>query len=326
MSLKVVLTDCPWEDISVERGILERAGLELIRTECRTPQEVIEACRDADALLVGWAPLNRDVLPQLKKCRLAMRYGTGYDNIDVPAATAAGIAVAINADYCVDEVATHTLAMILACHRQLPVLTDSVRSGFWNPLAVMRPSPPFGSQTVGVLGMGRIGRKLFEMVRPLVGRVIAHDPALAASGEVIPGLEWVSLERLLSESDYISVHAPLNPHTRHLINAETISRIKPTCYLVNCARGPVIDENALVDALRANRIAGAALDVFAEEPLPAEHPLRGFPNVLITPHAAWYSAQADYRLRANPAEMIVRFLRGEIIPLLNPPTKSVAAD
>jgi len=317
MSLKVVITDCPWEDVSVERGILEQAGIELVRTQCKTPQEVIAACRDADALLVGWAPINQEVVAALKKCRLAMRYGTGYDNIDVPAATAAGIAVAINADYCVDEVATHALAMILACHRQLPVLTASVRDGVWNPMAVMRPAPLLSRQTAGILGLGRIGRKLYEMVRPLVSRVIAHDPALGAGGEKLAGLEWVSFDRLLAESDYLSIHAPLNTHTHHLINAETIGRMKPGCYLVNCARGPVIDESALVDALRSNQLAGAALDVFAQEPLPAQHPLRSFPNVIITPHAAWYSTQADYRLRANPAEMTVKFLRGERIPLLN---------
>ena len=325
MPLKVVITDCPWEDISVEREILERAGIELIRTQCKTPQEVIDACRDADALLVGWAPLNKDVLPQLKKCRLAMRYGTGYDNIDVPAATAAGIAVAINSDYCVDEVASHALAMILACYRQFPVLTDSVRNGIWNPMAVMRPAPQFGMQTVGILGMGRIGRRLFDMVRPLVSRVIAHDPVLEGSGPV-PGLEWVSFERLLAESDYLSIHAPLNQHTHHLINAGALNRMKPNCYLVNCARGPVIDESALVEALRAGKIAGAALDVFAREPLPSDHPLRSIPSVLITPHAAWYSTQADYRLRANPAEMVVKFLRGEAIPLLNQPKTLTAME
>jgi len=321
MALKVVITDCPWEDISVERKILEDAGIEVVRTRCKTPEEVINACRDADALLVGWAPVNRDVVAALPRCQLAMRYGTGYDNIDVPAATAAGIAVAINSDYCVDEVATHALAMILACHRQLPVLTHSVRNGIWNSMAVVRPAPPLGTQTLGILGLGRIGKRLFDMVRPLVSRVIAHDPILEARGEMVPGLEWASFDRLLAESDYISIHAPLNADTHHLLNAKTISRLKSNCYLINCSRGPVIDEDALVDALGSGKLAGAALDVFAREPLPADHPLRGFPNVIITPHAAWYSTQADYRLRANPAEMVVKFLRGEPIPLLNEPVR-----
>ena len=229
--------------------------------------------------------------------------------------------MAINADYCVDEVATHALALILACHRQLGVLTDSVRSGNWDSMAVMRPTPPLRSQTVGILGLGRIGRRLLDMVRPLVARVLGHDPLLEARGETLPGLEWASLGGLLAESDYISIHVPLNTHTRHLLNADTLGRLKSSCYLINCARGPIIDEEALVDALRSGRLAGAALDVFAQEPLPAEHPLRGFANVTITPHAAWYSTEADYRLRANPAEMVVKYLRGEPIPLLNEPAR-----
>lgn len=318
MSLKVVITDCPWQDISVERKILEDAGIDLARTQCKTPEEVIAGARGADALLVGWAPLNRAVFAALPKCRLAMRYGTGYDNIDVAAATAAGVAVAINSDYCVDEVATHALALLLACHRQLPVLTHAVRTGTWNSMSVVRPAPQLASQTVGILGLGRIGRRLFDMVRPLVSRVVVHDPVMEARGVPVAGLEWVSLDRLLAESDYVSIHAPLNNQTHHLLNAATLGRLKSNCYLINCARGPIIDEMALVDSLRLGKLAGAALDVFAQEPLPADHPLRAFPNVIITPHAAWYSTEADYRLRANPAEMIVKFLRGEPIPLLNP--------
>jgi D-3-phosphoglycerate dehydrogenase len=324
MSFKVVITDCPWQDISVEQEILREAGIELVRAQCVIPAEVIAAARDADAMLVGWAPLNREVLAALPRCRLAVRYGTGYDNIDVAAATEAGIAVAINADYCVDEVATHALALILACHRQLGVLTDAVRNGNWDCMAVMRPAPPLGSQTVGILGLGRIGRRLLDMVRPLAGRVLGHDPLLEDRGETLPGLEWTSLDRLLGESDYISIHVPLNASTHHLFNTESFSRINSNCYLINCARGPIIDEKALVNALRSGRLAGAALDVFAQEPLPADHPLRGFPNVTITPHAAWYSTQADYRLRANPAQMVVKFLRGEPIPLLNEPARSRA--
>jgi D-3-phosphoglycerate dehydrogenase len=321
--MKVIITDCPWDDNSIERGILEPAGAEVVRAQCRTPEEVIRACSEADALLVGWAPLTRDVLRQLRRCRLAIRYGTGYDNIDVPAATAFGVAVAINPDYCVEEVATHALAMLLACHRQLPVLMHSVRSGQWDPAAVMRPSPNLRSQTVGIAGFGRIGRRLFELVRPLAGRVIVHDPVLERLAMNGPeeGIEWCSLETLLAQSDYISIHVPLNEQTRHLFNADRLSLLKPGCYLINCARGPLIDESALVHALQKQQLAGAALDVFSQEPLPLDHPLRAFPNVILTPHAAWYSTEADYHLKANPAQAILKFFRGEPIPLLNQPAR-----
>ena len=170
----------------------------------------------------------------------------------------------------------------------------------------------------------RIGRRLLDMVRPLAARVLGHDPLLEDRGKRCLGLEWTSLDRLLAESDYISIHIPLNTHTHHLLNTELLNRINSNCYLINCARGPIIDEEALVNALRSGRLAGAALDVFAQEPLPADHALRGFPNVIVTPHTAWYSTQADYRLRANPAQMVVKFLRGEPIPLLNEPARSRA--
>jgi D-3-phosphoglycerate dehydrogenase len=320
-NLRVVITDCSWEDVSVERKILEEAGVHVTRAQCTTPQEVIDVANDADALLVGWAPITPEVIGTLSRCRLLMRYGTGYDNIDVDAATRAGIAVAINADYCVEEVATHAVAMLFACHRQLNALQDSVRNGHWNPLEVLLPYPPLSEQTVGILGFGRIGRHAAKMIEPLAKRVLAYDPMFSGSVEADSTAEFVSFDRLLAESDYISIHVPLVPETHHLFNARTLAKMKTGAYLINCARGPIIDEQALVDSLRNGHLAGAGLDVFSKEPLPMDHPLRGFPRVIITPHAAWYSTRADYLLRANPARNILYFFRGEAIPLLNKPIR-----
>jgi D-3-phosphoglycerate dehydrogenase / 2-oxoglutarate reductase len=325
MTFQVVITDCPWEDNSIERGILEAAGAEVVRAQCTTPEQVIAHCSEADALLVGWAPINRKVVSELHRCRLAMRYGTGYDNIDVPAATAAGIAVGINADYCVDEVAMHALSLLLSLHRQLPELMHSVRSGVWDPMAVLRRAPGLHRQTVGIVGLGRIGRRFLNLVKPLTHRVLVFDPVLQATGSAPDGFEWASLDGLLTDCDYISIHAPLTAETHHLFNPETLARMKPGASLINCARGPIVDEAALTEALRTGRLGGAALDVFEREPLPTNHPLREFPNVIITPHAAWFSADADYRLRANPAEAIVRFFRGEPVPLLNQPVAKAAS-
>lgn len=322
--LRVVITDCSWEDVSVERKILEEAGVRVTRAQCATPQEVIDVAKDADALLVGWAPITPEVIGTLSRCRLLMRYGTGYDNIDVDAATRAGIAVAINADYCVEEVATHAVALLFACHRQLIALQDSVRSGRWNPMEVLLPHPPLSEQTVGILGFGRIGRHAAKMIQPLAKRVLVHDPMFSASVEADAPAEFVSFGRLLAESDYISIHVPLVPETLHLFNATTIAKMKKGAYLINCARGPIIDEQALVDSLRNDHLAGAGLDVFSKEPLPMDHPLRSLPRVIITPHAAWYSTRADYLLRANPARNILHFFRGEPIPLLNKPTPGKA--
>ena len=316
--LNVVITDCPWEDNSVERRILEDSGAQVTRAQCTTPREVIEASKDADALLVGWAPITREVIGCLRRCRLLMRYGTGYDNIDLDAASHAGIAVAINAEYCLEEVATHAFALLLACHRQLGALQDSVRNGRWDPLEALIPFPPLSQQTVGVLGFGRIGRRFAAMVRPLVKQLLVHDPFVSEwTGD--PSVQIVSFDRLLAESDYISIHVPLTANTHSLFRSETIARMKKGAYLINCARGTIVEEEALVASLRQNHLAGAALDVFSKEPLPADHPLRSFPRVIITPHAAWYSEQADHLLRANPAHNILRFFRGESISLVNNP-------
>jgi D-3-phosphoglycerate dehydrogenase len=322
MALKVVITDCPWEDNSIERGILEEAGLEVARAQCSTAAQVLAACKDADVLLVGWAPIPADVVPELKRCRLMMRYGTGYNNINVDAAAAAGIAVAINSEYCVEEVAEHTLSLLLACHRQLSVLAHAVRRGVWDPMATMTPTQPLSKKKLGILGFGKIGRRLGSMVRLLVARVLVHDPLIEKDAADFPGFEFVSLDRLLSESDYLSVHAPLNPQTDRLFSSQNLGKMKPSAWLVNCSRGPIVDEEALVEALRSGQIAGAALDVFHVEPLPMDHPLRSFPNVIITPHAAWYSEQANYLLRAYPARAIVRFPNGEPIPLVNEPVQT----
>jgi D-3-phosphoglycerate dehydrogenase len=318
-NLRVVITDCSWEDDSVERKILEDAGAHVTRTQCTTPQEVIDAAKDADALLVGWAPITSEVIATLSRCRILMRYGTGYDNIDVEAATRAGIAVAVNADYCVEEVATHALALLLACHRQLGALQESVRRGAWNPLETLLPYPPLSEQTVGILGFGRIGQHAARMIQPLVKQVLVHDPLFSGTRPAGLPVEFVSFERLLAESDYVSVHVPLGPQTHHLFDAQTIAQMKKGSYLINCARGPIIDEQALVDSLRNNHLAGAGLDVFSKEPLPMDHPLRSFSRVIITPHAAWYSTRADHLLRANPARNILHFFCGQPIPLLNTP-------
>jgi D-3-phosphoglycerate dehydrogenase len=324
--MRVVITDCSWEDDSVERKILEEGGAQVVRVQCKTPQEVIAAAKDADALLVGWAPITKEVIGSLSRCRLLMRYGTGYDNIEVDAATRAGIGVAINTDYCLEEVATHALTLLLACHRQLGPLQDAVRDGGWNPLEVLLPYPPLSHQTVGILGFGRIGRHLAGMVQPLVKQVLVHDPLFAGSPGTDSPVQFVSLDGLLRESDYISIHIPLTSDTLHLFNRETIGRMKKGAYLINCARGPIVDEEALVESLQKKHLAGAALDVFSKEPLPMDHAVRSFPNVIITPHAAWYSTQADYLLRANPARNILRFFRGESIPLLNRPVPARTAD
>ena len=315
MKYQVVITDCPWQDISIEEKILSEIGAEVRRFQCGSPEEVIAAAQDADALLLGWAPITKAVVEALPKCRIMVRYGVGYNNVDVDAATAAGIAVANNPDYCMDEVATHALALVLACHRQLSPLMTEVRAGAWDP-TTMKPMPRLNEQTVGIIGYGRIGRRFAGMIRPLVKRVVAYDPMIQESdGQA----NMLPLEDVLRSADYLSIHAPLTIDTEHLIRAETLSLMKSGAFLVNCSRGQIVDETALVAALRAGTLGGAALDVFETEPLPKDDPLREFSNVIITPHAAWFSQTADYELRANPSKLICEFLLGKPVRLLNVP-------
>jgi D-3-phosphoglycerate dehydrogenase len=182
--------------------------------------------------------------------------------------------------------------------------------------------PPLSQQTVGILGFGRIGRRLAGMVRPLVKRALIHDPLYAKGAEGDPPVEFVPFEQLLAESDYVSIHAPLTAQTEHLFGRETIAKMKKGAFLINCARGPIVDEEALAEAVRKHHLGGAALDVFSQEPLPENHALRNLQRVIVTPHSAWYSTQADYLLRAIPAQNILRFFAGEAIPLVNQPALS----
>ena len=323
MALKVVLTDGPFSDTSIEEEILGQIGATLTRAPGSSVSEIAALAADADALLVCWANIPAELIRQLKRCRYIALYTAGFNNVDLAAATEAGIAVSNNPGYCIEEVAAHSLALLLACHRRLFILESHVKSGVWAPVASMQPTPALREQTVGILGYGRNGRQLAEWVAPLCGRVIAHskDPELSAQ-DALPA-EVVSLDQLLRESDYISIHLPLNESTRHLLGREEFAKMKPTAYLINTSRGLILAEDALLAALRARQIAGAALDVFTTEPLPPDHPFRTMPNVIITPHVAWYSARSEYRLHANAPRAIVDFFQGRPVKLLNQPKLTV---
>jgi D-3-phosphoglycerate dehydrogenase len=312
--MRVVITDLPSTDNNVERELLAPLNAEVVRFQCRTAAEVAEAARDADALLVCWAPVPGDVIESLGRCRIISLYTAGYNNVDLEAAARRGITVTNNPDYCVEEVATHALALLLAINRKLLPLVDSVRAGHWDPVGVLRPAPALSRQTVGILGFGRIGRKLASLVRPLAGGVQAHDPA---PPDGVEGVRFVSREKLFAEADYVSVHMPLSDATKGSIGSGLLRRMKPSAWLINTSRGAVIDEDALLEALRSGTPAGAALDVFVTEPLPPDHPFRSMPNVLITPHAAWYSEQSEYLLKANAARAVVNYFAGKPVRSLN---------
>lgn len=309
---RIVITDCDLGSTHREEQLLrEQLGAAVSVHACKTAEEVVEAGRDADALLVQWAPVTASVIERLPRCKLICRYGIGVDMIDVDAATSRGIAVANVRSYCVEEVATHTIALLLSQARGLALYDKAVRAGGWRA-----DGPPelhrLSTRTLGLIGIGQIGRRVADTLRQMGTRTIAFDPGQAH----VEGVELVSLEQLLAESDMVTLHCPLTADTRHLINAERLRLMKPTAILVNTARGELVDEAALVEALANGRLGGAALDVFGVEPLPGESALRDLPNVVLSPHAGWFSLSALGDLHEEAAQNIVDFFQGRPVASL----------
>ncbi len=312
-TLRVVITDLDQGTAEPERQVFAEYGIELAAVgTARTPDDVIRIGREADGLLVQYARIDGRVLDALPRVRAIGRYGVGYDMIDVPAATKRGVLVITVPDYCTDEVADHALAMILACARHLLPAHRHVERGGWNAPEVMAGVQRLASQTLGIVGLGRIGRAVARRAAGFGLRILATDPAVDDLAMRVLGAQPRPLQALLQESDYVTLHAPLSSTTRHLIGRDQLAAMKPTAYLINTARGGLVDQAALVAALQERRIAGAALDVFEQEPLPADHPLRGMEQVLLSPHAAYYSDTAFARLKVDLATQVATALRGEL--------------
>ena len=314
MSFNVVYTDLGFADVETERALVASAGGHLTVAQCKTPADVIEAARDADALLVQWAPVTAEVIDQLQQCRVIVRVGIGTDNVDLDAARARGIPVCNVPDYCIDEVADHTLALALSLARQLSAIDRRVRAGTWR-IVPDAPMLSFASMTFATVGFGRIARAVLERARGFRFKLAAFDPFQDDDTFAAAGVTRLALDDLFATADILSLHSPLTPDTHHLINMDRLRQMKNTAILINTARGGLIDTNTLAQALQAGEIAGAGLDVFETEPLPDAHPLRNCPNALLTSHVAWYSDQSVPTLQRKAAEEVVRALRGE--PLLH---------
>lgn len=298
------------DDLAVERAVLRPLDAHIIHTGNLTEPDALTAVKEADALMVTLERVTAPIINSMDRCRVISRAGTGLDTIDIPTATARGIWVAYVPDYSIDEVSTHAIALLLAQARGLTPLFQSTRNGQWDP---MRSGPihRLRTQTLGIIGFGRIGQATAAKGHGLGLRVIAFDPIVDREAMAQLGVEAVDLETLAREADYISLHTPLTDRTRHLINAQFLSQMKPTAYLINAARGPLIDETALLHAVRKGQIAGAALDVLAVEPPAADNPLLQEERILITPHSAWYSEEAKIEMRTRAAEEVVRVLQGQ---------------
>jgi D-3-phosphoglycerate dehydrogenase len=306
---KVVLTDYVWDSLDVEQQTL--AGLAtLVALQTKKSEEFLAEAADCDALLNTYAgPITADVMARMPRCRIIARYGIGVDTIDLRAATEVGIIVTNNPTYCVEEVAEHTLALLLACARKIAFYDRLVRGGRWE-LPPGKPMFRLVGRSLGLVGFGNIARAVAARAAAFGMRILYCDPFVRPEQFPVPGDKRELLE-LLAESDFVSLHPPLNAETRGMMNDDAFARMKLTAFLVNCSRGPIVDTAALVRALDAGRIAGCALDTTDPEPLPDPHPLRGRENALITPHAAWYSEQAMVGLQAGAPSEVRRVLTGE---------------
>lgn len=300
--------DCPLNAETCE--FLEAQGCELVHVTDPDPDLHVRLCRDADGVLTFLTPVTATMLSQMEQCKGVVRLGVGYDSVNFRFAREKGIPVSNVPDYCMGEVADHAMALVLALLRGLPTLTKTIENGGWWPQLPF-PMRSSAEVTLGIIGLGRIGRAVLERAKPFQFRLVAHDPYLSQETFEALGVRSLSLEEILQQADILTLHTPLTPETRHLINTERLALMKPSALLVNTARGKVVDTFALADALASRRLGGAGIDVFEEEPLPSEHPLRTTPNTLLTPHWAWHSAESELRLHRMGAEELLRGLRGE---------------
>ncbi len=307
----VCITDYGFSNIDTERRIIEAAGGELRTGQCKTSAQVLELCREADVVLVQWAPLDAEAIAGLKQCRGLVRYGIGVDNIDLAAAAAAGIPVANVPDYCIDEVADHTVALALSLVRQLGSTDERVRAGEWAITPPSKTMPALRRMTFATAGFGRIARAVLARAVAFGCSPAAYDPYVPAEVFEKAGVRRLDVEELFVESDILSLNLPLTKETRHFANAARLGLMKSHAVLVNTARGGLVDTHALAVALAEGRPFAAGLDVFESEPLEAEHPLRKAPNALLTSHTAWFSADSVGELQRLAAEEVARRLRGE---------------
>ena len=304
-----LITDYVWPDIEIESEVLRAAGVEPRAAPDASEKTLADLAAEADVILFCFTRITGNVLRAATRCVAACRYGIGVDNIDIPAATAAGIVVTNVPDYCMDEVGDHALGMILALNRRFVPHDRSVKTGGWSAVALDRPMHRTRGATLGIVGLGRIGRSVAAKARAFGMALVACDP-LFAPGEAVDGVEIASLEDVLGRSEFVTVHTPLTPETEGMIGARELAMMKPGSIIVNCARGGIIDEEALARALAGGHLAGAGLDVLAAAPPPADHPLLGLDNVIITPHTAFFSQASTRELERRTAEEAVRVLNG----------------
>ena len=307
--MKAVITDYQYESIETERSIIEGAGFTLEGYQAKETKDLIPAVEDAQAVITQYADINAEVISHMKRARMIIKYGIGVNNIDCEAAAKKGIYVCNVPDYGVEEVSDHAVAMILALGKKLPILTEAFRNGDWGYGSVV-PLYRLSECTVGLVGFGRIPQMAARKLKGFGMRILAYDPYASEQTAKEAGVVLTDMEQIIKESDFISVHCPLAKDTRHIIGREEFRKMKSTAFVINTARGGIIDEAALMEALKEKEIAGAGIDVFEQEPPGSDNELLHLPNVIATPHSAWYSEVAVTNLQRKVAEEVVNVLQG----------------
>ena len=308
---KILITDYAWATLEPEREVLSAIGAELIVAKTGTEIEFLKYAPDVDGILTNWAKVTTDVVKAAEKCRVIGRYGIGLDNIDVATATSLGMVVFNVPTYCLEEVSDHAMALVLAMARKIPRLNNEVKNRSWD-----RNIGPqmyrIRGQKLGIVGFGKIGKLIVPKAKGFGMEILAYSPSLTDKVAKTYGVKNVGFEELLTEADFITIHCPLVPETNNLIDADALSKMKSTAYLINTARGGVVNHDALFQALQENRIAGAGLDVLPEEPPADNFSLLDLDNVIITPHAAFWSEESINDLQISAAKGVLNVLTGNI--------------
>ena len=312
MSFKVLVTDYVWPSIEPEKAVLAKIGAELVVAPDSGENTLAEMARDVDGILTCFAQVTGRVLQAAEKCVVVGRYGVGVDNIAVDVATELGMAVTYVPDYCVEEVSDHVMGLLLTWNRRVAYFDRLVKASGWGSLSLTMPILRLCGKKLGIVGFGRIGQAVCRKALAFGLEVLTSDPFVAADTATQLGAKMVDMQELLKESDFVTLHSPLIPETRNMIGAAELRLMKPTAFLVNCARGPLIDEDALHEALRDSRIGGAGLDVLVEAHPAPDHPLLRMENVIITPHVAFFSEEAVLELEERAAGEVAAVLQGRM--------------
>ena len=307
---KVVITDAEYPSFDIEKKVLSSCNVNLVKCQCTTEEELIRNCRDADAILNQYAKITPHVIENLDYVKIIARYGIGVDNVDLDAATKKNIFVT-NVVYDICDVADHVIMLMLALTRKIFLVEESIKRFEWD-WKKFHPIPRIKGTTVGIIGLGRVGRQVTRRLQGFDVHLLACDPYIPPDVFTTYHAKQVELKTLLEHSDIVTVHVPLTDETRHMISSDQLKKMKKKAILINAARGGIVDEKALINALEKKEIAGAGLDVLEQEPIQKDHPLLRFDNVIITPHMGWYSEDTVDEVQRIAAEQVLQCLQGKV--------------